>query len=152
MGKELSYAALALIAGLTGGIVGGRWSNGAQASAAEAPAKSIEARRIALVDAKGITQAALYTNKDGEPSFDLYDHTGKLRAGFSIGSEQYLGLKLYDTKGVERLTMTVNSDGIPALRIFDAEATPRTLLGVDSDGEPALDFYSRQGKLLRELP
>jgi hypothetical protein len=152
MKKEWSYAALALAAGLLGGIIGGRWSNGAPASAAEAPAKSIEARRITLVGAKGNALAALYTNKDGEPSFDLYDHTGKLRAGFAIGGDQFLGLKLYDAKGVERITMTVNSDGIPALRIFDSEATPRTLLGVDSDGEPALDFYSRQGKLLRELP
>lgn len=162
MKKEWSYAALALTAGLIGGMIGGRWSNGAAVAAepakpietakrAEAPAKLVAAQRIELVDANGRTEAALY-DRSGGPSFDLYDHTGKERVGIFIGEDQSLGLRLYDAKGVERVAMMINSDGIPTLRVFDASATLRTLLGVDNEGEPALDFYSREGRILRELP
>jgi hypothetical protein len=162
MRKEWSYAALALAAGLIGGMVGGRWSNGAAAAAEPArpietakpivaPAKLLAAQRIELVDAKGRTEAAIYT-KSGGPSFDLYDHTGKERVGIFVAGDQSLGLRLYDAKGVERVAMMINPDGIPTLRIFDGGATLRTLLGVDNEGEPALDFYSREGRILRELP
>ena len=162
MRKEWWYASLALAAGLIGGIIGGRWNNGAAAAAeptraisaakpVAAPARLVAAQRIELVDAKGKTEAAIYT-KDGGPSFDLYDHTGRQRVGIFVGGDQSLGLRLYDGKGVERVAMTINSDGIPTLRIFDSRSTLRTLLGVDNEGEPALDFYSREGRILRELP
>jgi hypothetical protein len=156
MRKEWSYVALALAAGFIGGIIGARWSGGAAAAAEAAKpsretAKAVVARRFELVDSADKTEAALYTS-DGGPSFDLYDHTGKKRAGIFVAQDQSVGLRLYDVKGVERVAVMINSDSIPTVRIFDPNATLRALLGVDSEGEPALDFYSRDGRILRELP
>jgi hypothetical protein len=152
MRKEWLYAMLALGAGLIGGIIGGRFSNPGAALAAEAPVKNIAAEEIALVDAHNKTHAFLHLNKDGDPSFELYDHLGKLRAGLGFSSGQELGLKLFDAKGATRIIMTVSSDGVSALRLLDSKSQPRELLGIDNAGEPAIDFYSSDGRLLRELP
>ena len=151
MNNQWFYAVMVIAAGMTGGYIGNRLASPATASASEAPTKIIAAQEILLVDAKGNIHGALRFNKDGEPGFALYDHNGKLRSDLEISDDGW-GIKFFDPSGAVRISMTVSAEGIPALRLFDAQAHPRTLLGVDPDGESALDFYTEQGRLLRELP
>jgi hypothetical protein len=152
MNNQWFYAVMVIAAGVTGGYVGNKLASPAAASASEAPTKVIAAQEILLVDAKGNTHGALRFNKDGEPGFALYDHNGKLRSNLEISDDDGWGIKFFDPSGAVRISMTVSAEDIPALRLFDAQAHPRTLLGVDPDGESALDFYTEQGRLLRELP
>jgi hypothetical protein len=148
--KELLYATLALAGGMIGGVMGNKLNRAAAAT--EAIPKRIAAQELQLVDAHGRMAAALTVSKEGEPSFAMYDHSGKLRTDLSIGSGQELGLKLYDAKGAMRISMMISAEGIPAMRLFDPSVRPRALIGVDSEGEPAMDFYTSNGRLMRELP
>ena len=151
MKRESLYVVVALVGGILGGLAGGRLGSTATI-AAQAPQKTVAAQELLLVDAKGNTRGALRLNQDGEPNLALYAHDGKLRAAFEITNEDGLAFRLADSSGTTRISLTINSDEIPALRLFDAQTRPRALMGVDPQGESALDFYSQQGKLLRELP
>jgi hypothetical protein len=147
------YAILALSGGVLGGLASGKLTiSTAGASIAQVPQRTMAAQEILLVDAKGHTRGGLSLNKNGDGGFSLYDHQDKLRAALEISDQEGLGLKLFDTAGTLRLSLTVNIDQIPAVRLFDSQHHPRALLGVDPEGEAALDFYSQEGKLLRELP
>jgi hypothetical protein len=150
--RERLYAVVALACGILGGLAGGRLSATAAAGATQVPPRTIAAQEILLVDAKGDTRGALSLNKDGDAGLALYDHHGKTRIALQISSDDESGFKVFDPAGVLRISLTLNVDQIPTLRLFDAQRRPRALLGVDPDGEAALDFYSEEGKLLRELP
>jgi len=152
MKREWLYAFLALTDGFFGGFAGGQLGSTAGASIIHAPQPRMAAQEILLIDAKGNTRASLNLSKTGDPSFSLYDHQGKLRTGLEISDDDGVGFKLFDVTGTLRLSMIVNRDEIPALRVFDSQRRPRALLGVDPEGEAALDFYSQEGKILRELP
>jgi hypothetical protein len=159
MKKEWLYAIVAMTGSILGGLAGGKLSAAASATTPAQTAapvvqvsKTIAAQEILLVDAKGNTRGALRLDKNGDPSFALYDHNAKLRADVQISDEEGAGLKFFGPTGTPRILLTINIDGIPALRLLDAQAHPRALFGVDPDGEPALDFYTQEGRLLRELP
>jgi hypothetical protein len=146
------YAVLALTGGVLGGFASGRLNASAAATIAQVPQRIMAAQEILLVDAKGNTRGTLSLNKDGDAGLSLYDHQGKLRTAIQISEDEGLGFKLFDTTGALRISLIINADHIPALRLFDSQHHPRALLGVDPEGEAALDFYSQEGKLLRELP
>jgi hypothetical protein len=150
--RESLYAVLALIGGVLGGLASNRLSATAAATVAQVPQRTMVAQEILLVDAKGNRRGALSLNKNGDPALSFYDHQGKLRTALQISDDEGLGFKLFDTNGALRLSLIINADQIPALRLFDSQRHPRALLGVDPQGEAALDFYSQEGKLLRELP
>jgi hypothetical protein len=147
------YAILALTGGVLGGFASGKLSNAsAGATISQVPQRTIAAQEIVLVDARGHTRGALSLNKDGDGGFFFYDHRDKLRAALEISDDEGLGLKLFDRSGVLRISLLINADQIPAVRLYGSQHRPRALLGVDPEGEAALDFYSQEGKLLRELP
>jgi hypothetical protein len=147
------YAMLALTGGVLGGFASGKLtSSTAAATIAQVPQRTLAAQEILLVDAKGRTRGALSLSKDGDGGLSLYDHQGKLRTALAINQAEGLGLKLFDTTGALRLSLIINPDQIPAVRLFDSQHRPRALFGVDPEGEAALDFYSQEGRLLRELP
>jgi hypothetical protein len=150
--REWLYAVLALTGGVLGGFASGKLSSTPAATVAQFPQGTIAAQDILLVDAKGNTRGALRLNKDGDPGLSLYDHQGKPRAALQISNDEGLGFELFDATGTLRISLSISADQIPALRLFDSQRHPRALLGVDPEGEPALDFYSREAKLLRELP
>jgi len=152
MRREWLYAVLALTGGMLGGYASGKLSSMAGAAIAQLPQRTMAAQEIVLVDRKGQMRGTLGVNKRGDAGFSIYDHQGKPRTALEISEAEGLGLKLFDTTGALRLSLTINTDQIPALRLFDSQHRPRVLLGVDPDGEAALDFYSQEGKLLRELP
>ena len=150
--KEWLYAVLALVGGVFGGAAGNYLWSGAAAIAAQEPARIIAAQQLQLVDRAGKAHASLYLNGSGQPSFDLYDTNGKTRTGLGIDPDGNWGFKLLDTKGTLRITATINAEDIATFRLFDSQARMRALFGVDNSGEPALDFYTGDGRLLRELP
>ncbi len=146
------YGLLALTGGVLGGFASGKLNSTAGASIGQLQQRRLAAQEILLVDAKGHTRGALGLNKEGEPGIAIYDHQGTLRTALEISETDGLGLKLYDMTGALRISLLINNDQIPAIRLFDSRHRPRALLGVDPEGEAALDFYSEEGKLLRELP
>ncbi len=146
------YTIVALVGGIIGGAVTNRMAAAIPAFAADAPAKSIAAQKIMLVDAGGNVRAVLHLNQKGLPMLQLFDDGGKLRIGLGFAHDGTVGIDLADRKGVERARLSVNTEGVPALRLFDAGARPRMLAGVDSQGYSALNFYDAEGKILRELP
>jgi hypothetical protein len=151
--KEWLYAMMALLGGIVGGALGNHLWSAASAVAAEAPAHSIAAERILLVDSRGKTRAALFVDdKSHQPNFELYDDGEKKRFRIGLGDRGGAALGFLDPKGTVRIALTLSSEDILALRMFDSKAQLRTLFGVDSGGEPALDFYTAEGRLLRELP
>jgi hypothetical protein len=150
--QEWWYALLALTAGVLGGVTSNKLISMAGAAVAPISQRTVAAQQILLVDAKGNTRGALNLSKDGDPGVSLYDRHGRLRTALEMSDADGLGLKLFDTTGALRLALTINIDQIPAVKLFDAQHHPRALMGVDPDGEAALDFYSQEGKLLRELP
>ena len=152
MKRELLYAVLALAGGVLGGLAGGKLSSTALATVPQAPPQTIAAQEVLLIDAKGNARAVLRLNETGDPGLSLYDHRGKLRTALQVSDEMGLGFQLFDTSGAVRISLIINADQIPALRLLDSRSRPRALFGVDPEGEPALDFYSQEGKLLRELP
>jgi hypothetical protein len=150
--RQCLYGLLALAGGVLGGLASGKISSTAGATLAQSQLRSMAAQEIILVDAKGQRRGALILNKDGDPSLSLYDHQGTLRSALDLSNADGLGFKLFDASGALRISLMINTDQIPAIRLFDSHHRPRTLLGVDPEGEAALDFYSEEGKLLRELP
>src|SRR5438132_8929962 len=152
MRREWLYGLLALTGGVIGGFASGRFSSAAGASVAQLPQRTMAAEQILLVDAKGRTRGVLGLNKDGDPAVSVYDHHGTLRSALDISDADGLGFKFFDTAGTLRISLVINADQIPAIRLLDSRHRPRALLGVDPEGEAALDFYSEEGKLLRELP
>ena len=152
MRREWLYAVLALTGGVFGGYASSKLSLTAGATIAQLAQRTTAAQEIVLVDGRGQMRGTLGVNKNGDAGFAFYDHQGKLRSALEISDAEGLGFKLFDTTGALRLSLIINTDQIPALRLFDSQHRPRVLLGVDPDGEAALDFYSQEGKLLRELP
>jgi hypothetical protein len=152
MRREWLYGVLALIAGVFGGYASGKFSATARAAVVQLRQRTVAAQEIVLIDAKGQVRGTLGVNQNGDAGLSFYDHHGKRRTALEISDAEGLWFKLFDTTGALRLALTINSDQIPALRLFDSQRHPRVLLGVDPDGEAALDFYSQEGKLLRELP
>jgi len=150
--REWLYGALALTGGVLGGLASAKLGATAEAALAQLPPRTMAAQEIVLVDARGRTRGALGLNKNGDPSLSIYDHQGTLRSALQISEGDGLGLKFFDTSGALRISLMINTDHIPAIRLFDTHNRPRALLGVDPEGEAALDFYSEDGKLLRELP
>jgi len=152
MKRQWLYAVVALAGGVLGGFIGGKLSSLAAASIRPTADKIVTAQQLLLVDAKGNTRGELRLNQKGDPGLSLYDHSGKLRANLEVATDADWGFKFFNGSGTVRLAITITPDGITALRLFDSHGHPRALLGIDAEGEPGMDFYSEQGKLLRELP
>ncbi len=150
--RERLYAVVALIGGVLGGLIGDKLSTTAAATAAQVPQRTMAAQEILLVDAKGNTRGALSLNKDGDAGLSLYDRRGQGRIAIQTSGDDGLGFKVFDPAGVLRISLTINADQVPTLRLFDSQRRPRALIGIDPNGEAAMDFYSQEGKLLRELP
>ncbi len=153
------YGLLVFAGGLAGGAVsGGLWHPSSAAADAPKGALAAQVQRVVtanefvLDDAAGKPRARITVGKDGETIFAMYDRDQHLRAEMLVSSQGVPQLQLYDTANKLRIALDISTDGVPTVRLMDRDNVPRALFGVDGDGEPGLNFYSKDGKLMRELP
>ncbi|MCH7760288.1 hypothetical protein IIA15_02655, partial [candidate division TA06 bacterium] len=102
------FFALALVAGLMGGVLSNRYlPHPAQVQ----QVKVVEAGEINIVDKKGETRAFLRLTSYGDPK-----------------------LVLADKNGMARVIMGIWSDGEPKLALADEDGMPRVILSLSPDG------------------
>jgi hypothetical protein len=90
------------------------------------PARTIEAERFVLRDARGRAGATLGWDADDTPRLALLDPAGRPRAVLAIGAGGAPGLTLFDTDGVTvRAALVVGPDGAPGFALFDPAGKPR---------------------------
>jgi len=93
---------------------------------APAPARTVEAERFVLRDARGRTGASLGWEADGTPRLALHDPSAQVRAALGVGAGGAPGLTLFDTNGTTvRTAIVVGPDGAPGLALFDPSGKPR---------------------------
>ena len=114
--------ALAVVAGLVGGVVSSWLFMGAPVVTQKTPqvAEVVGAERFEVVDKDGKLRAALWLD-NGEPNLVLADKTGKIRAKLSL------------------------ADGKPALWLADKNGKPRAGLSLLNE-EPTLVLADKTGK------
>ena len=112
------------------------------------PARTVEAERFVLRDARGGIGATLGWEADDTPRLTLNDSRGQPRAALAVGAGGTPGLTLLDTDGTTiRAALVVGSDGAPGLALFDPAGKPRLAAalfhgrgagrGTTARGEPA---------------
>jgi len=90
------------------------------------PARTVEAERFVLRDARGGIGAMLGWGADDTPRLALNDSKGQPRAVLSIGPGGTPGLTLLDTDGTTtRAALVVGTDGAPGFALFDPAGKPR---------------------------
>jgi hypothetical protein len=90
------------------------------------PARTVEAERFVLRDARGGIGATLGWGADDTPRLVLNDLKGQSRAVLTVGAGGTPGLSLFDADGVTiRAALVVGSDGAPGLALFDSAGKPR---------------------------
>lgn len=154
------YGLLVFVGGLAGGIISGGLVHAPEARAASATPKRapaqeqriVTATEFVLVNAAGKPRARMSVTKGGQATIAMYDDKGQVRAQMLVTADGVPAIALYGASAKPRLAMTVTSDDVPTVRLMDKKGTPRALFGVDTDGEPGLNFYSSDGRLMRQLP
>jgi hypothetical protein len=115
LGSALALAALLLLG-----------QGPARAPRPASPARTVEAERFVLRDARGRAGATLGWDADDTPRLALLDPAGRPRAVLAIGAGGAPGLTLYDTDGVTvRAALVVGPDGAPGFALFDPAGKPR---------------------------
>lgn len=127
---SLGVVALAVAAGLMGGLMAGRFSTDRPVLASE-PAKEIKAQAFQLVDSHGATHAALSMSEGGGP-----------------------GLEFYDSEHRARVVFDMTGTGDPRLFLMDSNGLIRTVvgLGLGADGRPFIRLRDKDGKVIWSVP
>jgi hypothetical protein len=154
------YGLLVLVGGMAGGVLAVTLAHPPQARAASAtpgaaPAQErriVTANEFVLIDAAGKPRARISVSKKGQASLAMYGPGGHLRARMLVGPHGSPRIQLYSSGKKLLLALNVSSDDVPTVRLMDKREVPRAILGVDTDGEPGLNFYSNDGRLMRQLP
>jgi hypothetical protein len=126
----LGVIAIAVAAGLMGGLMAVRFSTDRPVLASE-PVKEIKAQAFQLVDGHGSTHAALGMSEGGGPALEFYDSDHRVRVVFDM-----------------------TGTGDPRLFLMDADGLIRTVvgLGLGNDGRPFIRLRDRDGKVIWSVP
>jgi hypothetical protein len=90
------------------------------------PARTVEAERFVLRDARGRTGATLGWEADGTTRLVLHDPAGQPRTMLAVGAGGAPGLTLLGADGkTVRAALVVGPDGAPGFALFDPAGTPR---------------------------
>jgi hypothetical protein len=104
------------------------------------PARTVEAERFVLRDARGRPGATLGWEADDTPRLALHGPGGQPRAVLTVGAGGAPGLTLFDADGVTiRAALVVGPDGAPGFALFDPGGKPRlaaALFHAGSAGRP----------------
>ena len=102
------------------------------------PARTVEAERFVLRDARGRAGATLGWEADSTPRLALHDPAGQTRAVLTVGAGGAPGLTLLDTDGVTaRAALVVGPDGAPGLALFDPAGKPRLAVALFHGSAPS---------------
>jgi len=101
------------------------------------PARTVEAERFVLRDARGRAGATLGWEADDTPRLALHGPGGQPRAVLTVGAGGAPGLTLLDTDGVTvRAALVVGPDGAPGFALFDPAGKPRLAAALFHRGAP----------------
>ena len=109
------------------------------------PARTVEAERFVLRDARGRAGATLGWEAGDTPRLTLHDPSGQPRAMLTVGAGGAPGLTLVDTDGVTvRAALVVGPDGAPGFALFDAAGKPRLAAALFHGSTPGRSTGGRE--------
>jgi len=138
--KNACFAALALAAGLMGGLAGSKLT--AAPARAEAVLTTGEMR---LVDNSGRTRLLLTLVRD-KPRLFMLDEAGEYRLEIGLGAAGEPHIWLRDKEGAAKIQAALTAQGRPAFRLADQKGRERAALGLSVSGHPTMIFRDEQGR------
>jgi hypothetical protein len=109
------------------------------------PARTVEAERFVLRDARGRAGATLGWEANDTPRLALHDAGGQSRAVLTVGSGGSPGLTLLDADGVTiRAALVVGPDGAPGFALFDPDGKARLAAALFHGSVPGRAAGSRE--------
>ncbi len=114
------------------------------------PARTLQAQKFLLVDAKGTTRGMWGVTGDGSPTIQLFDQHSQVRVALSILGDDEPALALTDENGKLRTFLKVTRDYSPTLQMFDQKGVARVGLSVltnASEQEPTLVMMDKEGRV-----
>jgi hypothetical protein len=130
----ITVVAVALVAGLIGGVISDR--------VAKATGKKvIEAEEFRVVDKAGKVRASLNADEVAS-ALILYDANGEPRATIGVIKHKSL-LALYDVNSKQRANIGADNDS-STLSFFDDNGKPRAIIGAIKNN-PAVELYDAEG-------
>jgi antitoxin (DNA-binding transcriptional repressor) of toxin-antitoxin stability system len=138
--KNACFAALALAAGLMGGLAG--------SSLTAAPAKTeavMATGEMRLVDGNGRTRLLLTLVRD-KPRLLMLDEAGEYRLEIGLGEAGEPHIWLRDREGAAKIQAALTAQGRPAFRLVDQKGRERAALGLSASGHPTMIFRDDKGR------
>jgi hypothetical protein len=109
------------------------------------PARTVEAERFVLRDARGRAGATLGWGADDTPRLTLHAPSGQPRAVLTVGARGAPGLTLLDADGVTvRVALVVGPDGAPGFALFDPAGKPRLAAALFHGSAPGRSTGGRE--------
>jgi hypothetical protein len=155
--QYVSLLALALAAGLAGGIVSSWLLSNQPVFAREATNEAIGispelrvimAREINLLGLDRKPRIKLGVDQNGEPGLHYYDEKGRYKAGFSVG-QGTPSLTMRDNSGLRLqiglMRLSSTGDEWPTILLMDKKGVERAILTLDIEGRPHLAFKNAKG-------
>jgi hypothetical protein len=164
--KGWRVVAVAMAAGMAGGLMAGKLFVGEPAMAQSPPADVVSAREFRLVDGtgkpiaswvEGALGARMIFGRDpahpravvgaldnGDPGVSLFDGEGGLRADFRVGSGNFPTLRLTDIKGKKTALL-----GAHGMGLFNKQLRGRFVL--TSEGNLTVDVADQDTRLSSAL-
>jgi hypothetical protein len=116
-----------------------------RASRPASPARTVEAERFVLRDARGHTGATLGWEADETPRLVLHDPAGRPRTVLTVGAGGAPGLTLLDADGkTVRAALVVGPDGAPGFALFDPAGKPRLAFALFHASQPGRSTSRRE--------
>lgn len=159
-----SVLALALLAGLIGGIVSGGFFSPETVTAQDKPrrGKVLEAEGFRLIDQSGRTRAAFEVGADGSVGLVMASKEGVVRTAFGVEANGNVTLDLKDEKAQTHAYVLVTPAGNPTLMLLDKNRVGGAFLGegtvpfgdliVDERPAGSLILMNKDGRVVWRAP
>ncbi len=140
--------ALALVAGLVGGMAGSRLltTDSVIAQEAQPHMQVVTVQKLIVTDKEGNPRAQLAVSEGGEPRLDLADKGGKPLASLALTGEGGAEFRLNGKDGGPRVRMAILGKGEPRLDFtIENDGRSVTSLGLSPEGWPDLRLSGKEG-------
>lgn len=168
----------AFFCGILGGFVSHRFyvRNQVNIQASSSPMDVVTAKKIVLIDEKGIVRASLNTTEtgdsvlkikgkdtkaevtlgvsfEGKPFFFISDKEGRPRIGMGELTDESPRLSLFGKGGQSNFEVNLSSEtDIPSLSMGSNQGITRVELKLNASGDPSLIFFDSNAKEVQKLP